>query len=48
MMATMDKFQQQALELVLGSEARVAFDIDQRRPEDRPTATGRRRGAGTR
>jgi hypothetical protein len=28
MMATMDKFQQQALDLVLGSEARVAFDID--------------------
>jgi uncharacterized protein (DUF1501 family) len=27
-MSTMDKFQQQALDLVLGSEARVAFDID--------------------
>jgi uncharacterized protein (DUF1501 family) len=27
-MTTMDKFQQQALELVLGSQARTAFDID--------------------
>src|SRR5438270_8060471 len=26
--STMDKYQQQALDLVLGSEARVAFDID--------------------
>jgi len=28
LMATMDQYQQQALELVLGSEARVAFDVD--------------------
>ena len=33
MMATMDKFQQQALELVLGSEARTAFDIDRENPK---------------
>jgi uncharacterized protein (DUF1501 family) len=33
MMSTMDKFQQQALELVLGSEARVAFDIDREDPK---------------
>ena len=32
-MSTMDKFQQQALELVLGSEARVAFDIDREDPK---------------
>jgi hypothetical protein len=31
-MAAMDKFQQQALDLVLGSEARVAFDIDREHP----------------
>jgi hypothetical protein len=33
MMSTMDKFQQQALELVLGSEARIAFDIDRENPK---------------
>jgi hypothetical protein len=32
-MATMDRFQQQALELVLGSEARVAFDLDREDPK---------------
>lgn len=32
-MATMDQFQQQALELVLGSEARVAFDLDRENPK---------------
>jgi uncharacterized protein (DUF1501 family) len=32
-MSTMDKFQQQALDLVLGSEARVAFDIDREDPK---------------
>ena len=32
-MTTMDKFQQQALELVTGSEARVAFDIDRENPK---------------
>ncbi|WP_439631331.1 DUF1501 domain-containing protein [Gemmata sp.] len=32
-MSTMDKYQQQALDLVLGSEARVAFDIDREDPK---------------
>ena len=32
-MDTMDKFQQQALDLVLGSEARDAFDIDREDPK---------------
>lgn len=33
LMATMDQFQQQALELILGSEARVAFDLDRENPK---------------
>jgi hypothetical protein len=33
LMSTMDKFQQQALDLVLGSEARIAFDIDREDPK---------------
>ena len=32
-MATMDKYQQQALDLILGSEARDAFDIDREDPK---------------
>jgi Protein of unknown function (DUF1501) len=32
-MSTMDKYQQQALDLILGSEARVAFDIDREDPK---------------
>jgi uncharacterized protein (DUF1501 family) len=32
-MSTMDKYQQQALDLVLGSEARVAFDVDREDPK---------------
>ncbi len=32
-MSTMDKYQQQAIELVMGSEARVAFDIDKEDPK---------------
>jgi len=33
LMGTLDQFQQQALELILGSEARVAFDLDREHPK---------------
>ena len=33
LMATMDRFQQQAIDVVLGSAARVAFDIDREDPK---------------
>ena len=48
MMDTMDRYQQQAIDMILGGQAREAFDLDKEDPQRGRPLRPADRGAATR